>query len=176
MKLWPFTLQETEYKPVAEEDFQGVTEVENLSQRKRRKKKKILSKTSPAKQTVGEWLLSTSIERQDTRKTWLAAHELPQLVTQTRSLTADTSLPFAEFGILTVPFLSDYMQICKELTFPFTGKCNPTEMNRVWKPESTSQTPKYSEFQRNSDIQFLKSFHWNPIFSPARPCWITKLN
>lgn len=38
VKIWPFTLQETEHKPVAQEDFQDVTGAENLSQKRRQKK------------------------------------------------------------------------------------------------------------------------------------------
>lgn len=37
MKVWPFTLQKTDHKPVTEEGFQDATEVENLSQRRRQK-------------------------------------------------------------------------------------------------------------------------------------------
>lgn len=108
------------------------------------KKKKNWPKLAQQKTNGGRMTsLHKCRKTKDTGKTWLAAHELPQLVAQRKNLTVDTSFPFAEFGILTIPFLPDYMQICKELTFHLTGKFNPTEMNKVWKPESKSQTPKY---------------------------------
>lgn len=65
------------------------------------------------------------------KKNLLAVLELPQLVAQARNLTVDTSFPFAEFGILMIPFLPDYMQICKELTFLLTGNLNAPEINRI---------------------------------------------
>lgn len=117
---------------------------EPLSKKETKKKKKHWPKLAQQKTNGGRMTsLYKCRKTKDTEKTWLAAHELPQLVAQTRNLTVDTSFPFAEFGILTIPFLPDYMQICKELTFYLTGKFNPTEMNKVWKPESKSQTPKY---------------------------------
>lgn len=158
---------------MTEEGFQDATEVENLSQRRRQKaptknepttkshtKKKpaqLLSKISPARQMVGEWPLYKCQNTKDTRKNWLAVLELP-LVAQTRNLAVDTSFPFAEFGILTIPFLPDYMQICKELTFLLTGNLNPTEINRVHRPKSKYQTPKYLKIPKEFRHKILKVF------------------
>lgn len=75
-----------------------------------KKKKKKLSQTTPAKQMLGQQLLSL-LRTKETQKIWIAAHELPQLLAQTRNLTADRGFPFAEFGILTTPLLPDYTQI-----------------------------------------------------------------
>lgn len=190
MKVWPFTLQKTDYKPVTEEGFQDATEVENLSQRRRQKAPtkneptttkshtksnptQLLSKTSPAKQMVGEWPLYKCQNTKDTRKNRLALLELPELVAQARNLTVDTSFPFAEFGILTIPFLPDYMQICKELTFLLTGNLNPTEINRVQRPKPKYQTPKYLKIPKEFRHKILKVF-W--LESSTELCWVPMNN
>lgn len=64
MKIWPFTLQ---WIQLNTNELQRMLREWGTSVKEGNKQKtKMLSKTRPGKQVVGEWFLSTSVDRQKT--------------------------------------------------------------------------------------------------------------